>query len=175
MKKALDRSKKMNLSTLILVIISIGLLIFTFVQDRSMAWNGIKLAGNTLWNNLILLLTGFLLAGLIQVLLPRELISEWLGDKSGFKSILIGCAAGGLIPGAPYAVFPIIGGLYKAGAGLGALVGFITAWSLWSVSRLPVEIALINPKVALTRYGITFLIPPLAGLIAQGLSKALIK
>jgi uncharacterized membrane protein YraQ (UPF0718 family) len=79
--------------------------------------------------------------------------------------------AGGLIPGSPYAVLPIVAGLYKAGAGLGAMVGFITAWSLWSVSRLPVEIALIEPKVALIRYAITFFVPPAAGLLALWLSK----
>ena len=167
------RSKKMDLPTLITVILSIGLLIFVFFRDRHLAWTGIQIAGSTLWNNLILLLAGFLLAGLVQVLLPKNLISTWLGDESGFRSVLIGCAAGGLIPGAPYAVFPIVGGLYQAGAGLGAVVGFVTAWGLWSVSRLPVEAALIDPKVALIRYGITFLFPPLAGLLAQLLSTAL--
>jgi hypothetical protein len=59
-----------------------------------------------------------------------------------------------------------VAGLYEAGAGFGAVVGFISAWCLWSVSRLPVEIALIEPKVALVRYAITFVVPPLAGLIA---------
>ena len=164
----------MDFPTLITVILSVGLLVFTFFRDRHMAMDGLKIAGNTLWNNLILLLAGFLLAGLVQVLLPKELISRWLGDESGFRSVLIGCAAGGLIPGAPYAVFPIIGGLYRSGAGLGAVVGFTTAWSLWSISRLPVEIALIDPKVALIRYGITFIFPPLAGFIAQILSRTLI-
>ena len=174
MNEANQRRKKMDLPTLITVILSIGLLVFTYIRDRQMAWNGLKLAGSTLWNNLILLLAGFILAGLVQVLLPKDLISRWLGDQSGFRSVLIGCAAGGLIPGAPYAVFPIVGGLYQAGAGLGAVVGFTTAWSLWSISRLPVEIALIDPKVALIRYGITFLFPPLAGLIAQILSRRLV-
>ncbi len=174
MKKEAERKRKVDLSTIILVLIAFGLLIFAFLQDKTLAWNGIKLAGSSLWNNLLLLLAGFLMAGLIQVLLPKELITKWLGDESGLKSILIGCAAGGLIPGAPYAVFPIVGGLYRAGAGLGAVVGFITAWSLWSVSRLPVEIALIDPKIALIRYGITFLFPPLAGFIAHILSTTIL-
>ena len=174
MKKKTEGRKQLDPSTIVLLVITLGLLLFVFLRDESLALSGVKIAGNTLWNNLILLLAGFLLAGLVQVLLPRELILKWLGDEAGFKSILIGCVAGGLIPGAPYAVFPIIGGLYKAGAGLGAVVGFITAWSLWSVSRLPVEFALIDPRVALIRYGITFLFPPLAGFIAQLLSHAII-
>jgi uncharacterized membrane protein YraQ (UPF0718 family) len=156
----------MDTTTQILVAISVVLLIFMFFKDKSLAFDGIKMAGATLWDNLVILLVGFLLAGLIQVLVPKELIANWLGNKAGLKAVLIGCLAGGLIPGSPYAAFPIAAGFYKAGAGLGAMVGYITAWSLWSVTRLPVEIALIDPKLALIRYGITFLVPPAAGFIA---------
>jgi uncharacterized membrane protein YraQ (UPF0718 family) len=77
------------------------------------------------------------------------------------------------VPGSPYAVFPIVGGLYKAGASLGAVVSFVSAWSLWSVSRLPVEMALVDPKPALVRYAITFVVPPIAGLLAQAIARLL--
>lgn len=170
MKNQPERRKQMNPATLILVVITLGLLIFAILRDKSLAWDGVKIAGTTIWNNLILLLAGFLLAGLVQVLVPKEVVTDWLGDQAGIKSVLIGCVAGGLMPGSPYAVFPMVGGFYKAGAGLGALVGFITAWSLWSVSRLPVEFALIDPQIALIRYGITFIFPPLAGILAQVVS-----
>ncbi|MEA3326992.1 MAG: permease [Chloroflexota bacterium] len=164
----------MDASTIILIIITIIVLIYALIRDETIAIDGIKLAGKTIWKNLLLLLTGFLLSGLVQVLLPQDLIASWLGKESGFKAVLIGCAAGGLIPGSPYAVFPIAAGFYKADAGLGAIIGFITAWSLWSLSRLPLEIALINPKAALIRYVITLFFPPLAGFIAQVMSKNLL-
>ncbi len=157
----------MDSSSVILVVISLGLLIFAFIREKSLAVEGIRIAGSTLWNNLLLLLAGFLLAGLVQALVPKSVIINWLGDQAGFKSVLIGCVAGGLMPGSPYAVFPMVGGLYTAGAGLGAMVGFMTAWSLWSVSRLPVEFALIDPKLVIIRYTITFLFPPAAGILAQ--------
>lgn len=162
----------MDTTTLILVIIALLLLIYALVTNRALAFEGVKLAGLTIWKNLALLLSGFLMAGLVQVLLPKEIITNWLGNTAGFKSVLIGCAIGGLMPGSPYAVFPLAGGIFQAGAGLGAMVGFITAWALWSVSRLPTEIALINPKVALLRYAITFVVPPLAGFVALLLGKA---
>jgi hypothetical protein len=56
---------------------------------------------------------------------------------------------------------------------LGTVVGFASAWALWNVSRLPVEMALIDPKVALVRYGITFVVPPLAGLAANVVARLL--
>jgi len=154
------RSKHMITYAIVYVGVALILLIIAFVRGENLALEGIKLAGLTLWNNLAILLAGFIIAGLMQVLLPKELIVKWLSNAAGVKAVLIGCLAGGIIPGSPYVVFPIVAGFYKAGAGLGAMVGFVTAWSLWSISRLPVEIALINPKIALIRYGITFLVPP---------------
>jgi hypothetical protein len=50
---------------------------------------------------------------------------------------------------------------------MGAIVGCVSAWGLWSISRLPVEIALIDLKPALIRYAITFIVPPLTGLAAE--------
>ena len=163
----------MDLTTKILVAIAGILLIYLLIKDNSLAIAGVKNAGMTLWNNLVILLVGFLLAGLIQVIIPKDLIANWLGNKAGFRAVLIGCVAGGLIPGSPYAAFPIAAGFYNAGAGLGAMVGYITAWSLWSVTRLPVEIAIIDPKLALIRYGITFVVPPIAGSVAYLLSKTI--
>lgn len=164
----------MNTPAYILSGIAVILLIYALIRGENLALAGIKLAGATVWNNLILLILGFLIAGLMQVLLPKDLIAKWLGDAAGIKGVLIGCVTGGLIPGSPYVVFPIVGGFYQSGASLGAIVGYLTAWALWSVTRLPVEMALINPKVALLRYGITFIVPPLAGLLAHALGKFLL-
>lgn len=163
----------MDIPSIILSVLAIGLLFYAFIRGENLALEGLKLAGNTIWNNLALLLSGFVIAGLVQVLIPRELIVSWLGNQSGVKGVLIGSLVGGIIPGSPYAVFPVAGGFYQSGAGLGSMISFITAWALWSVSRLPVEMALIDPKVALIRYGITFLVPPAAGLLAQALNNYL--
>jgi hypothetical protein len=51
------------------------------------------------------------------------------------------------------------------------VVGFASAWSLWSVSRLPLEMALIDPKPAVLRYAITFVVRPVAGLLAQAIAR----
>jgi uncharacterized membrane protein YraQ (UPF0718 family) len=161
----------MDTTTLVLVGLAIALFIYALIRDQQIALTGLKLAGSTLWQNLVMLLAGFLIAGLMQVLLPKELISKWLGAQAGGKAIWIGCLVGGLFPGSPYSTFPIVASLYQSGAGLGAVVGFITAWALWSVTRLPIEMALLDPKVALIRYAITFVVPPAAGYLASGLSK----
>jgi uncharacterized membrane protein YraQ (UPF0718 family) len=163
----------MDTTTLILATVAAILLAIAFWQGRDLPQAGLLVAGRTLWRNLPILLLGFAIAGLVQVLVPRELISRWLGDQAGIRGVLLACLVGGLVPGSPYAVFPLVAGLYKAGAGLGAVVGFVSAWSLWSVSRLPIEMALIEPRAALVRYGITFAVPPLAGLLANAVARLL--
>jgi uncharacterized membrane protein YraQ (UPF0718 family) len=164
----------MDATTLVLALVAAILLAIAFSRGRSLPVAAVRAAGRTLWTNLPIVLLGFLIAGLVQVLVPKEWITQWLGGAAGFRGVLLGCLAGGLVPGSPYAVYPVVAGLYKAGASLGAVVAFVTAWSLWSVSRLPVEVALIDPRVAALRYAITFLVPPLAGLAANVLGRLVV-
>ena len=161
----------MDTTVLILAAAAAVLRIIAFRRGPGVALNGLLAAWNTLRRNLLLLVLGFILAGLVQVLIPRDLITRWLGDEAGAKGILIGCLVGGLFPGSPYAAFPLVASLYHAGASLGAVVSFVSAWALWSVSRLPLEIALIGPRPSLIRYAVTFLVPPLAGLLAEAVDR----
>jgi uncharacterized membrane protein YraQ (UPF0718 family) len=114
-----------------------------------------------------LLIAAFITAGLIQVLVVKEKIEQWLGAKSGWRGLAIACLGGALIPGGPYVYYPIVGALLNTGAGIGVLVAFISAKNLWSVSRFPMEIALLGPELTTIRYGITFIIPPLMGFLSE--------
>lgn len=159
--------KTVDTTTWVLAAVAIALLAVAFGRGWDLPLVGLLTAGRTLWRNLPMLLLSFVIAGLAQVVIPKDLISRWLGTQAGFKGVLTGCVVGGLVPGSPYATFPLVAALYRAGASLGAVVGFVSAWALWSVSRLPVEMALIAPKPALVRYPITFIMPPIAGLVAE--------
>ncbi|MBL7183314.1 MAG: permease [Anaerolineae bacterium] len=156
----------MDATTIIMVALAVILTIVAYFRG-GVHLAGLKLGAKTIWDNLLLLLASFAVAGLARVLIPRELISQWLGTQAGFKGILLGCVAGGIVPGSPYSVFPIIASFYEAGASIGTTVGFVTAYSLWSVVRLPLEVGIIGPKVALVRMISTLIFPPIAGLIAQ--------
>jgi uncharacterized membrane protein YraQ (UPF0718 family) len=173
MNRQHKRSRPMDTTTWVLAAVAAILLAIAFWRGRDLPLAGLLASGRTLWRNLPMLLLSFVIAGLAQVVIPKELITRWLGTQAGVKGVLIGCVAGGLVPGAPYAVFPLVAALYRGGAGLGSIVGFVSAWSLWSVSRLPLEMALIDPKPALVRYIITFVVPPIAGLLADATARLL--
>jgi uncharacterized membrane protein YraQ (UPF0718 family) len=43
------------------------------------------------------------------------------------------------------------------------LVAFLTAWSLWAVARLPMEIGVLGWEFTLIPLACTFFFPPIAG------------
>ena len=117
-----------------------------------------------------LLLCAFLIAGLIQVLLTQDKVTYWLGEGSGWRGIFLACVSGALMPGGPYVYYPIAATLARAGASLGVLVAFVAAKNVWPVVRLPLEFALLGPRLTVARLLTTFLIPPLLGFLAQALA-----
>jgi len=131
--------------------------------------DGLLSGGYTLLGVIPLLIAAFLIAGLTQVLVSRELVTRWLGAESGWKGIVLACFGGALMPGGPYVYYPITATLMKAGAGLGVMIAFVTAKNLWSISRLPLEFALLGPRLTIIRFLVTFLVPPLIGVLAQAL------
>jgi len=157
----------MLLPTIIMGILALILLFLGFRQQPPVALSGLRLAWGMVWQILPLLIFAFVIAGMIQVLLPRELIGRWIGTESGWRGILIGSLAGGLAPGGPYVSLPIVAGLLKSGAGVGTLVAFLTGWSLWAVGRLPMELGLLGWKFTLIRLASVLVFPPLAGFIAR--------
>lgn len=135
----------------------------------NMVLAGLSDGAQTLLLVIPLLIAAFLIAGLVQTLVGTEVVERWLGASSGWRGIALACVGGALIPGGPYAYYPITAALLQAGAGLGVLVAFVTAKNLWTISRLPLEVALLGPNITWMRYVITFIIPPLLGFLAEAL------
>jgi len=150
-------------------VIALALLFIGYQKGGGEHILGLKSAGNILLQIAPLLICAFIVAGMIQILVPQELISKWVGAESGLKGLLIGTIVGGFTPGGPYVSLPIAAGLLRAGASIGTMVAFMTAWSLLAFSRLPLEIGLLGWQFTLIRLACTFFFPPIAGLIANTL------
>jgi len=157
----------MLIPTIIMAALAAIFLIIGYYKGQGQHITGIKSAMNMTVQILPLLVFAFIVAGMVQVLLPQELISKWIGAESGIRGIFIGTVAGALAPGGPYVSLPVTAGLLRTGAGVGTMVAFLTGWSLWAVSRLPMEIGILGWKFTLIRLASTFFFPPIAGLIAH--------
>ena len=155
-------------TTLVLTAVALALVGVAWAQGGpGLAASGLLQGGRTLLRTLPLLVFAFLTAGLVQTLVTQQAITRWLGAESGWRGILLACLGGALMPGGPYVYYPIAAALFKAGAGLGVLVAFVSAKNLWSVSRLPVELALLGPRLTLARFLSTLILPPVLGLLAE--------
>jgi len=157
----------MLIPTIIMGILAIVLLVVGYYKGEGQHIIGMKTALNLMINLLPLLIFALIIAGMIQILIPRELLSKWIGTESGMRGIIIGTVAGGLSPGGPYVNLPIAVGLLRSGASVGTMVAFLTGWSLWAFARLPMEVGILGWKFTLIRIASTFFFPPIAGLIAQ--------
>ncbi len=72
------------------------------------------------------------------------------------RGIIIGTVAGGLTPGGPYVSLPVVAALLCSGVGMGTMVAFLTGWSMWAVSRLPMEVGILGWKFTIIRLASTF-------------------
>lgn len=157
----------MFMPTLVMGILALVFVVMGYLAGEGKHLAGLKSAARMTLEILPLLLFAFIIAGMVQVLVPKELISRWVGAESGFKGILIGTFAGGFTPGGPYVSLPIVAGLLKSGAGIGTMVAFLTSWSLWAIARLPMEFGMLGWRFTVVRLAATFFFPPIAGLLAQ--------
>ena len=148
-------------------VIALILFIIAYRRGDGAHIAGLKIAGRILLQITPLLIFAIAVAGLIQVLIPTELVSEWVGTESGLQGVLIGTIVGGFMPGGPFVSLPIAAALLMAGAGIGTMVAFLTGWSLLAVSRLPLEVGLLGWRFTAIRLSVTFFLPIVAGLLAN--------
>ena len=161
------RGSGMLIPTIILGVLAFVLMLVGYYRGEAQHVEGLKSGFIMLVEILPLLLFAFVVAGMVQVLLPHEAIGRGIGMESGFRGILVGSVAGGLTPGGPFVSLPLAAGLLRSGAGAGTMVAYLTAWSVWAVNRLPMEVGILGWKFTLIRLGSTFLLPVIGGLIAQ--------
>ncbi len=156
----------MDIALLILIALVFLAIVAVFWKGRwQLLISGFKQAGLTFKSMWLRLLLGIMFGGLIQVLIPTELVAEWLGPASGLKGILIGSYAGIIMGGGPYVMLPIIASIYAAGAGVGPVIAFLVSTNLVGVRPLIIwQIPFLGAKIALTRYVVCFFIPPIVGL-----------
>ncbi len=159
----------MLVSTLIMAVLAVSLLAFGYFKGGGQHITGLQAAWKMMLDILPLLCFAMIVASMVPILLPKELIAKWVGGESGIRGILVGSVAGALTPGGPFVSFPIAASLLRSGASIGAMVAFITGWLIYSLSRLPLEAGILGWKFTLIRVASTFFFPPLAGLIAKAL------
>ncbi|MGF1649473.1 MAG: permease [Hyphomicrobiaceae bacterium] len=117
-----------------------------------------------------LVVMGLFLGGLVKAMADPQRIAPWLGAGSGLRGLVLASALGAITPGGPFAAFPIVTALFAAGADVGAVVAFVTGWSLLALHRVVVwELPLIGIEFVGLRLLVSLPLALVAGLIARRL------
>jgi uncharacterized membrane protein YraQ (UPF0718 family) len=129
-------------------------------------WRGVTTGMGLFAEVLPQLLIGFILAGLVTVLLPRDVLGKVVGEESGVLGIGLATVAGIATPGGPFLQFPLVAALLDGGAAPGPVAAYLTAWALLGWQRVLVwELPLLGPTFAFSRIAVTLVVPVLVGLL----------
>ncbi len=135
-------------------------------------WHDLGLFGDMLPK----VLAGTLIAAFLTVLMPREVISRWVGAESGLKGILIATLAGIVMPGGPFTIFPIAAAFIAVGADVSAAIALITSWTLLGLNRAVVwEMPFFGFDFVGWRMLVALPLPILVGLLARALLRMLVR
>jgi uncharacterized membrane protein YraQ (UPF0718 family) len=117
-------------------------------------------------------LAGCLIGAFVAALLPRAIVTRWVGGESGFTGLAIATAIGVVLPGGPFTIYPLAGAFLTIGAGIGPVVAFVTSWTLIGLNRAIIwEVPFLGFDFVTTRMIVSLPMPILAGLGAKALAR----
>jgi uncharacterized protein len=158
----------MDTSTIVMIVAAAIALAVIYFKSPEAANKGLNATGSLMLEIAPRMIAAFTLAGLFQAVVPEEVILRWMGHGSGFRGILIGMSLGGITPGGPMTHFPVIASLFKMGVGIGPLVAYLSAWSLFGLQRVIMwEIPFLGAKVVAIRIAVSLLFPLFAGWLCE--------
>ena len=97
------------------------------------------------------LVFGFLMAGIVAVLIPRNWVNRVMGGSSGVRGILRAVAIGVPLPICSCGVLPIAAGLRKHGAGKGPTAALLVSTPQTGIDSILATYALMGPVFAIAR------------------------
>ncbi|WKY49190.1 permease [Eubacteriaceae bacterium ES3] len=132
------------------------LLAISFYKDKKKTKMALKKAWKAFENILPEFLVVILLVGLLLAVINEDVISDIIGEKSGWIGVVLAAVTGSitLIPG--FVAFPMTALLLEGGAGYMQIGAFISALMMVGIITLPVEIKYFGKKLAIARNLLAF-------------------
>jgi uncharacterized membrane protein YraQ (UPF0718 family) len=158
----------MDTSTIIMMAGAAIMLVAVYWKAPEAAHKGLSATAALILEITPRMIAAFTLAGLFQAIVPEDVIVRWMGHGSGIRGLLIGMTLGSVTPGGPMTHFPVIASLFKMGVGIGPLVAYLTAWSLFGLQRIIMwEIPFLGPQVVAIRVAVSLLFPFISGWLCE--------
>ena len=158
----------MDTSSIVMIAGAVIMLIAVYWKSPEAANKGLGATAALILEITPRMLAAFTLAGLFQAIVPEDVIVRWMGHGSGVRGLLIGMTLGSVTPGGPMTHFPVIASLFKMGVGIGPLVAYLTAWSLFGLQRIIMwEIPFLGLRVVAIRVAVSLFFPFISGWLCE--------
>ena len=111
-------------------------------------------------------------AGLIAELLPADRIEGFFGAEAGILGCIVAALLGPLTPGGAFVSFALASAALTAGAEIAPVISYITAWSLFSITKLMTyETAILGARNTLARVAVSWPVPLVLGLTVLAITR----
>jgi uncharacterized membrane protein YraQ (UPF0718 family) len=127
------------------------LLAIIFLINRELGLKAVNVTGYAFVEMASIIPPIFLLLGLLDVWVPREIMIKYMGEKSGIKGIILSFVIGSAAAGPLYGAFPIAAVFMKKGVKFTNVLIFIGAWSTTKIPMFLFELSSLGSKFAVTR------------------------
>lgn len=158
----------MNVEAQLLVsAVTISLYIWAFIKHRSKL-RGSSLRGfKNLLRNSIRIFSIFVVIGILQSFLSKEMVGELLMRFSGIKGVLMGTSVGAIMMGPVISGYPICRYLLDHGGSYGLVSSFLFSWVMVGLVSIPLELRSFGGKFTLLRNSIAFISAMILALIME--------
>ena len=145
------------------------LAVFRPEDARASARRGVSM----LTRLLTLIVAALLLASAVQTLVPAESIRSTVGASAGPTGVVLAGLVGGVLPGGPYAVYPIIAGVAATGAGTAAVLAMLVGYGAIGLSRVSYGLVFFSPAVVTLRLAVAAVATVVVGVVLFVVGNAL--
>lgn len=147
---------KLDIFTLVLWIITVGVFVFLLFKDKKKTLNSMKTAKGMMGGLLGDLLAILFLIGLILTFVPPETIKALLGKSNVALATVISALAGSVTLIPAFIAFPLVGSLVNVGASIIPAVAFLTTLTMVGFVTFPLEKKELGFKFAFWRNSLSF-------------------
>lgn len=152
---------------LIVSAVTISFYLWAFTKHRS-KFKGSYIKGfKNLLRNSIRILSIFVVIGILQSFLSKEMVGEFLMTFSGIKGILIGTLIGAIMMGPVISGYPICRYLLDHGGSYGLVSSFLFSWVMVGLISIPLELRSFGSKFTLLRNTLALLSAMILALIIE--------
>lgn len=154
----------MSSSAIIINLLALSLLIFSFVKNKEKTKQSLKVAIKSFVSILPTVMIIIVFIGLLMGFVPPETISK-LDTQSGLFGVIVIAMIGSILFIPSLIAFPLSASLLESGFSITMVAAFIISLTMVGIVTLPLEIKELGKKFALLRTGFSFIIAIVIALI----------